>query len=279
MEVLDDLQRSLFDALYTYRIPVAVGSIIAGALLLVVAWRFGWLEKARRHPARTGALLVLLLAIGLPLGYYTASPLFIRTELIEPDPLVEVVVPPGSAASAAPSRAPDPTGLADPSAQATESSSTPTSEPSAAPSTEPSAASTSEPGAAPTSEPSAAPTSEPSAAPTSFAPRLVSTGEFEGTDEFHFGSGTASIIETAPGEYRLRLADFSVRNGPDLFVYLSPSKDDYTRDSVELGRLKATDGSFSYALPPGADPSDFGSALIWCKQFSHLFAFAPLKGA
>jgi len=247
MEVLDDLQRSLFDALYTYRIPVAVGSIIAGALLLVVAWRFGWLEKARRHPARTGALLVLLLAIGLPLGYYTASPLFIRTELIEPDPLVEVVVPPGSAASAAPSRAPDPTGLADPSAQATESSSTSTS--------------------------------EPSAAPTSFAPRLVSTGEFEGTDEFHFGSGTASIIETAPGEYRLRLADFSVRNGPDLFVYLSPSKDDYTRDSVELGRLKATDGSFSYALPPGADPSDFGSALIWCKQFSHLFAFAPLKGA
>jgi hypothetical protein len=191
---------------------------------------------------------VVLLAIGLPLGYYTASPLFIRTELIEPDPLVALVVPPGSP---------------DPSAETTEAPSRPSTEPSAVS----------------TSGPSARPSTEPSAASTSFAPRVVSAGEFDGTDDFHFGSGNASIIETAPGEYRLRLTDFSVRNGPDLFVYLSPAKDDYTRDSLELGRLKATDGSFSYALPSGADPADFRSALIWCKQFSHLFAFATLNGA
>ena len=40
-------------------------------------------------------------------------------------------------------------------------------------------------------------------------------------------SGTASIIEIAPGRYHLRLDDFSVRNGPDLFVYLSPEHADF----------------------------------------------------
>ncbi len=101
-------------------------------------------------------------------------------------------------------------------------------------------------------------------------------GEFHGTDDFHFGRGTARIVETAPGTYTLRLADFSVRNGPDLYVYLSPDANDYDDGALELGKLKATDGAFGYELPPGTDPTDFASAIIWCKQFSHLFAVAPL---
>ena len=56
-------------------------------------------------------------------------------------------------------------------------------------------------------------------------PTTVASGEFRGTDDFHFGSGTASIIEIEPGRYHLRLEDFSVRNGPDLYVYLSPAAD------------------------------------------------------
>ena len=92
------------------------------------------------------------------------------------------------------------------------------------------------------------------------------------------GSGTASIVEVEPGRYHLRLDDFSVRNGPDLFVYLSPDADGYADDALELGKLKATDGSFGYDLPDGVDPARFRSALIWCKQFSHLFAVAPFGG-
>ncbi len=67
-----------------------------------------------------------------------------------------------------------------------------------------------------------------------------------------------------------------MRNGPDLFVYLSPAPDDYAKGSLELGRLKATDGAFGYELPDGTDPAQFASAIVWCKQFSHLFAVAPL---
>ena len=42
VEALDDLQRSFFDALYTYRIPILVGSIVAVIVVLVIAWQRGW---------------------------------------------------------------------------------------------------------------------------------------------------------------------------------------------------------------------------------------------
>lgn len=128
--------------------------------------------------------------------------------------------------------------------------------------------------------PSVLPTGSPTAPPTPapFVAMTLKTGRFSGTDDFHFGHGTASIVEVEPGRYRLRLVDFSVRNGPDLFVYLSPDAGGYADDALELGRLKATDGSFGYDLPDGVDPGRFGSALIWCKQFSHLFAVASFDG-
>jgi hypothetical protein len=131
---------------------------------------------------------------------------------------------------------------------------------------------------APSAVPTGSPTAPPIASPPAFAATTVATGEFSGTDDFHFGRGTASIVEIEPGRYHLRLEDFSVRNGPDLYVYLSPEPDGYADDALELGLLKATDGSFGYDLPDGVDPSRFRSALIWCKQFSHLFAVAPFSG-
>jgi hypothetical protein len=228
----DDLQRTFFDGLYTYRIPIAIGTVVVAAVFLGVAWRMGWFAAARRHPARAGALLVITLAVGRPIGWSLASPIWIRTELVEPGPAAVVDATPS-----------------------------PTPAPTARPS-----------GPAPTAP--AQPT--PSPEPTPFVARRVASGSFSGTDDFHFGRGTASIIETAPGTFTLRLEAFSVRNGPDLFVYLSPVADDYADGALELGRLKATDGAFGYELPAGTDPADFASAIIWCKQFSHLFAVAPL---
>jgi hypothetical protein len=104
------------------------------------------------------------------------------------------------------------------------------------------------------------------------------TGQFTGADEFHFGRGTASLIETAPGTWIVRFEDFSVRNGPDLYVYLSPkARGNGDGDGVlELGTLKATDGNFNYEVPAGTDVSGFNSVVVWCKQFAVLFAVAPL---
>ena len=238
---LDELQRAFFDGLYSHRIELTIAAVLGIALLGLVAGRAGWFGAARRHPGRTAAIVSSGLVIGLPLAWYLASPLWIRTELVEPGPAVIL-----DAADTTPS-----------------------------PSTSPARDATIAPSATPAPETSVPGTHEP----TPFAARLTSSGSFHGTDEFHFGRGTASIIETAPGTFTLRLDDFSVRNGPDLFVYLSPKADDYAKGALELGRLKATDGAFGYDLPPGVDPADFASAIIWCKQFSHLFAVAPLESA
>jgi electron transfer DM13 len=235
MPLLDDLARAFFDALYEMRLPVAVGSAVAAVTLALIAWRRGWLAAARRHPWRGGIVVAVALAVGAPLTWYLASPIFIRTALVEPAPVV--------AASAAPT--------------AVATAALPASD-------------------APPVAPSVAPATPE---PTSFQPTTLAIGEFHGSDDFHFGRGTATLIQTSPGRYHLRLEDFSVRNGPDLFVYLSPEADGYAKGALELGRLKATDGAFGYDLPAGVDPAGFASAVIWCKQFSHLFATAPFEPA
>lgn len=123
---------------------------------------------------------------------------------------------------------------------------------------------------------SEAPPATPSASPT-LAP-IELAGEFHGSDEFHFGRGTARLVETAPGTFVVRLEEFAVRNGPDLFVYISPSAEGYADGAIELGKLKADTGNQNYEVPAGAlaDPTRAASVIIWCKQFSHLFATAPL---
>ena len=241
MNVIGDLERLFATNLYPLRVPIAIGLVVVVVALVILARRRGWFAAARRHPGRTTALIAVVLAIGLPAGWYLASPLFIRTELIEPGPVGVTAM-----ASATPSIVPTPA-------------------PSAMTSASP----------RPTREPTPIPTPEP----TPFVPITVVAGAFHGADDFHFGEGTASIIETAPGRYTLRFEAFSVRNGPDLYVYLSPDASGYADGALELGTLKATDGAFGYELPEGTDPADFGSAVIWCKQFAVLFAVAPLAVA
>lgn len=115
----------------------------------------------------------------------------------------------------------------------------------------------------------------PSPSPALEPPRA---GTFKGADEFHFGRGTATLIETAPGAWTVRFGSFSVRNGPDLYVYLSPDAAGYTAGAIELGKLRATDGTFNMDLPAGSDPSIGASVVVWCKQFAVQFAVATLAG-
>lgn len=225
MNIFGDLERFASD-LYPYRWPITLGALLALAALLVFAYRMGWHRVIGRHRLAAAIITIPLLAVAVPAGYYTLSPLWQRTALDEANPL---------AASATEAR---------PSVGA----------PAAAP-----------------------PPAGPSAA--SFAARVTHSGQFEGADDFHFGRGRAQLIETGPGRYTLRLEDFSVRNGPDLFVYLSPSASGYAEGAINLGRLKATDGAFNYDIPPGTDVSQVKSVVVWCRRFSVLFATAPLAQA
>jgi hypothetical protein len=130
--------------------------------------------------------------------------------------------------------------------------------------------------ATPAPSSSKAPPSPTPVPPTPTPAPFAKSGSFSGADDFHFGRGTAHLIETAPGVLVVRLEDFAVRNGPDLFVYLSPSADGYANGAVELAPLKADKGNQNYEVPAGVDPTTAGSVVIWCKQFSVLFATAPL---
>jgi hypothetical protein len=98
-----------------------------------------------------------------------------------------------------------------------------------------------------------------------------------GADDFHFARGRALVVETAPGTYVLRVEEFSVRNGPDLFVYISADPNGYNNDAIELGALKATDGAFNYEVPAGVSLEQIQSAVVWCKQFAVLFGSASLQ--
>jgi hypothetical protein len=216
MEIIGDLERAFATALYPNRIPIAIGTIVVLIALAIVARRRGWHLVARRHPRATGAIAMAVVAIGLPLGWYLASPLFLSTTIDEPLP----------ALSGGPSPAMSPMASASPSATAPVTA--------------------------------------------------VRSGMFSGADEFHFGRGSATLLETEPGRYLVRLEDFEVRNGPDLYVYLSPSADGYADGAVELGRLKADKGNQNYEVPPATDVEEARSVVIWCRQFSVLFAVAPL---
>ncbi len=103
-------------------------------------------------------------------------------------------------------------------------------------------------------------------------------GTFKGADDFHFGRGDALLVRAEDGSYVLRLENFSVRNGPDLYVYLSQETDGKrVSEALNLGRLKATDGAFNYEIPASVNPGGVKSVLIWCKQFAVLFAIARFE--
>lgn len=114
---------------------------------------------------------------------------------------------------------------------------------------------------------------------TSNGMSIFAVGSFGEIDIIHKGSGQAKLIEI-DGKTFLRLENFSVTSGPDLYVYLSNStkpthniKD--LGDYADLGRLKATSGDQNYDVPVGV--KGYRTAVIWCKQFGVLFSFAVME--
>jgi hypothetical protein len=102
-------------------------------------------------------------------------------------------------------------------------------------------------------------------------------GTFVGVnDGIHNAEGQAKVIKLGDGSNFLRLEDFRSTNGPDLYVYLSTDKGN--SDFVNLGRLKGTVvGDQNYKIPEGTDLSKYDTALIWCQAFSVLFGSAELR--
>lgn len=103
---------------------------------------------------------------------------------------------------------------------------------------------------------------------------VVATGRFVDGEPGHHNSGDA-ILLTDGTQYVLRFENFSVTNGPDIHVFLSKGPR-YAAGDLDLGSVKATQGSSNYGVPSGVDARGYGNVIIWCVPFSVQFGYASL---
>lgn len=118
----------------------------------------------------------------------------------------------------------------------------------------------------------------------SAARAVVASGRFihaDPSDPVHHGTGGVTVYNDA-----LHLEpDFAVGPGPKFHVYLVPDADVRPDTDVEatmfvdLGRLRAFQGSQVYPIPAGTDLARFGTVVIWCEQFGVLISPARLTPA
>lgn len=110
---------------------------------------------------------------------------------------------------------------------------------------------------------------------------LVASGAFihaNPSDPIHYGKGKVSVYRHAV----FLEPDFEVGPGPAYHVYLVPkanirqSSDLGDAMYVDLGRLRAFQGSQRYRVPDGVDLKKYQSVVIWCERFSVLISPADL---
>jgi hypothetical protein len=92
--------------------------------------------------------------------------------------------------------------------------------------------------------------------------------------EVHATSGTVKLLRREKDQL-LVLDNFRTDNGPALYVYLS--KDRGVTQSINLGLLKSTSGTFSYEVDSTVNAREYPYVLIWCREFAVLFGSAQLE--
>jgi len=114
-----------------------------------------------------------------------------------------------------------------------------------------------------------------------FASQAQFTSEFRrdlaGSDALHWGEGVVSVSRSAVSLMG-KLAP-----GPDYKLYLSPefveTEADFTRlkmSMVRIGDVKTFE-NFIVDVPPGIDPSNFTSVIVWCESFGQFITAARYR--
>ncbi len=126
-----------------------------------------------------------------------------------------------------------------------------------------------------------APDAPSSEAVSAVAAEAAFTAEFqrdlEDSDALHWGEGQVFVGSNAIS-HRGRLAP-----GPDYRLYLSPefveTEADFNRlksSMVQVGDVKTFNG-FLVNVPPGVDPSNYNSVIVWCESFGEFITAAQFQ--
>ncbi|WP_433634456.1 DM13 domain-containing protein [Halomicrococcus sp. NG-SE-24] len=103
----------------------------------------------------------------------------------------------------------------------------------------------------------------------------------------HEVTGTVLLVRDDDGLY-LRFESYSQTQGPDVFVYVTPSSTPDTKAEVTAGTKVRIDGgaddgestkegTFTQQLPDGASAGDISGVGIWCERFATPFGYAELS--
>lgn len=88
-------------------------------------------------------------------------------------------------------------------------------------------------------------------------------------------NGKAEIYEKN-GTYTLVFNEnFTVSNGPDLYVYVS--KEQQPSQFISLGKLKSVNGGQTYTFMSSVNFEEYKYAVVHCQQYNHLFSYALLQ--
>ena len=106
-------------------------------------------------------------------------------------------------------------------------------------------------------------------------------GEFrkdlKDSDSLHWGEGTVSV-----GSQFITLMG-KLSPGPDYRLYLSPQ---FVETEVDFNRLKnkmiyvgdvKTFENFAVDVPPGINPSDYNTVIVWCETFGEFITSAKYR--
>ena len=116
--------------------------------------------------------------------------------------------------------------------------------------------------------------------------KVLKRGSFVGTAG-HEVSGTVHLLQDDDGLF-LRFEAYQQTQGPDVFVYVTPSSTPDTRAEIAAGTKVLIDGgadsgestkegNFTQRLPEGVSADDISGVGIWCEQFATPFGYADLS--
>ena len=106
--------------------------------------------------------------------------------------------------------------------------------------------------------------------------QVLAQGELRRLNAVDFGSGKV-VVADVNGTLYLRFQNVNIAGAPDVYVYLSDRTDGQPGTFTNLGKLKATNGSFNYPIPANLDLTQAKSVVVYCRSFNVTVTFALLE--